>query len=135
MGRPRPTKHSKFEEAESPKASISKAEAVRRAVAAGKGAPGDGVAFIKDEYGIEMDNKTFSLNKAQQKSREAKREATGKGAPAPQVVPGTPIEGILTPPKLTPGADGTLIDVLEQMKPLIAQYGADQVKRIVDLLG
>ena len=27
------------------------------------------------------------------------------------------------------------IDTLEALKPLIAQYGADKVKRIVDLLG
>ncbi|WP_422930160.1 hypothetical protein [Singulisphaera sp. PoT] len=113
--------------------SVSKAEAVRRAVAAGNERPAEGVAYILDEFGIEMDNKTFSLNKAQQKSREARK---AEAAPAPRVESGRPIEGFLAPPprKMSSGG-GDLIEVMEKMKPLVAMHGADQVKRLVDLLG
>jgi hypothetical protein len=34
-----------------------------------------------------------------------------------------------------PAGERDLLDVMESMKPLIAQYGAERVKRIVDLLG
>ncbi|WP_422929655.1 hypothetical protein [Singulisphaera sp. PoT] len=110
---------------------VSKAEAVRRAVAAGNERPAEGVDYVLDEFGIEMDNKTFSLNKAQQKSRDAR-----KAESAPRVEGGRPIDGILAPPpRKAPSGGGDLIDVMERMKPLVAQHGAEQVKRLADLLG
>jgi hypothetical protein len=38
-------------------------------------------------------------------------------------------------PRLVPKGDGDLLDALKSMKPLIAQYGAEKVKEMVDLLG
>jgi hypothetical protein len=59
-----------------------------------------------------------------------------KSAPksATQRKPG-PIEDYQSPPEQPAGRDGNLLEALEQMKPLIAQYGPDHVKRMVDLLG
>ncbi|AGA26395.1 hypothetical protein [Singulisphaera acidiphila] len=51
---------------------MSQAEAVRQAIAVGMDAPSDGVEFIMAHFGIEMDNKKFSLAKSQQKIRDAK---------------------------------------------------------------
>jgi len=42
---------------------------------------------------------------------------------------------ISRPPKVVPTGDGDLLDALATMKPLIAHYGAEKVKKMVDLLG
>ena len=38
------------------------------------------------------------------------------------------------PPKVVPTSEGDLLEALEAMKPLVASLGADNVKKIVDLL-
>jgi hypothetical protein len=43
--------------------------------------------------------------------------------------------GFLSPPKIEARGDGDLIEALEALKPLIAQYGVDKVKRLVEVLG
>ena len=106
---------------------IKKAEAVRQAIAAGMDTPADGVAFIKAKFGIEMDTKTFSLNKSQQKARLAKGTIKLKRGRKPKV------EGYLAPPAKAKG-EGELLAALETMKPLVASLGADTVKRLADLL-
>ncbi len=115
-----------------PQESVSKAEAVRRAVAAGVETPAQGVDYVMKHFGIEMDNKTFSLNRSQQKSRQG-NHAVGK----PGRKPKASVEGYLAPPPKPKavGEEGDLIASLETLKPLIAQYGTDKVKRLVDLLG
>jgi hypothetical protein len=82
------------------------------------------------EFGIEMPPQHFSAVKSQQKKRD------GKPAGRPGRKPKG--EGNLAPtraPKIVPTGEGDLLDALMSMKPLIAQYGAERVKQMVDLLG
>lgn len=116
---------------------VSKAEAVRQALAAGMESPGDGVGFIKSNYGIDMEKQAFSSYKAQAKARDAKHsDAEPKGKPGRKPKAAS-VEGYLAPPPKprAVGEEGDLIASLETLKPLIASYGADKVKRLVDLLG
>jgi hypothetical protein len=121
---------------------ISKAAAVRDALEQGEESPEDGVAYIKKIHGIEMTRQTFSSYKAQEKSRQAKKqEAAPKAKPGrkPREVaaPSQAVEGYLAPPSKPPVVAGEtdLLAAMEAMKPLVASLGADKVKRIVDLLG
>jgi len=113
-------------------ATISKSEAVRRALAAGKELPDEGVAYIRQQFGIEIAKPHFSATKSQIKKREG---GPAKGNPGRK--PTTAAEGYLAPPpKQRPSDDAPdLIESLEALKPLVAEYGAEKVKRLVDLLG
>jgi hypothetical protein len=117
-------------EATPPTPTVSKAEAVRQAIAAGVQAPAEGVEHVMKHFGIQMDNKTFSLLRSQQKIRDAKKSGAKPGRkPA--------FEGYLAPPTApkVPGVQGDLLAAMEAMKPLVDSLGKEQVKRIVDLLG
>lgn len=115
--------------------SVSKAEAVRRAVAAGVESPAEGAAYVQEHFGIDMDNKTFSLNRSQQKIRDAKKQAAAKGKPGRKPIQA--VEGdMASPPKQgMAGGESELLAAMEAMKPLVDSMGKEQVKRIVDLLG
>ena len=76
----------------------------------------------------------FSATKSKLKSAEDTKKSAPKSAPKAATKP-RPVEDYQTPPEQPAGRDGNLLDALDQMKPLIAQYGPDQVKRMVDLLG
>src|SRR4051794_28185878 len=67
---------------------LSKAEAVRRALAAGHEGPQEGTAYIRDEFGIEVAPQHFSATKSQIKSREGARKAKGKPGRKPKGAPG-----------------------------------------------
>jgi hypothetical protein len=110
---------------------MSKADAVRAALSEGIEAPQEAVAFIKHRFGIEMGAQHFSSVKSQQKKREG-APAARRGRKPKQAA----ADGYVAPPPRPAASGGSdLLDAMEAMKPLIAQYGADQVKRIVDLLG
>ena len=118
---------------------MSKTDAIRAAIAEGIESPGGGVDFIRSRFGIEMSKGHFSATKSKLKSAEAAgaskdvaRKSTPKSATKRKP---EPVEDYQTPPEQPAGRDGNLLDALEQMKPLIAQYGPDHVKRMVDLLG
>src|SRR5688572_31949645 len=114
---------------------MSKTDAIRAAVAGGFESPGDGVDFIRRRFGIEMSKQHFSATKSKLKSTEgigAKKGGAGKATAKRK--PG-PVEGYLAPPERPAGGEGDLLELMESMKPMIAQHGADKVKRIVDLLG
>jgi hypothetical protein len=119
-------------ETAAPAPTITKAEAVRQALAAGKDSPSDGTGFIKSNYGIEITSQMFSSYKAQQKARDAKQSG---GAPAAKRgrKPKAAVEGYLAPPPRK--GESTLLDAMEAMKPLVASLGVEQVKRIAELLG
>jgi hypothetical protein len=113
---------------------ISKAEAVRKALAAGMDGPPEGTAYLQREFGIEMTSQMWSSYKSQEKARAAKHPEGMTGKPGRK--PKAAIEGYLAPPpKSSASGDGDLLDAMEAMKPLVASLGKDQVKRIVDLLG
>ena len=125
---------------------ISKAEAIRRSLAAGHDGPQEGTAYIRREFGIEITPQHWSATRSQIKSRAAKKQGSGGGETAkPKGRPGRKpreaatkgVEGYLAPPpKQAPaGGQGELLAAMEAMKPLVDSLGKDQVKRIVDLLG
>jgi len=116
----------------SAKKNISQAEAVRQAIAAGKDLPSDGTDFIMTNYGIDMTNQTFSSYKSQQKIRDNKQN--GHSSSGPKSSQG--VEGYLAPPsKRSLNGETDVLEALEAVKPLIAQHGVEQLKRMVDLLG
>lgn len=106
---------------------ITKSEAVRRAIAAGAEQPADGVPFIKTHFGLDISPMHFSAVKAGDKKKEAIKAKPGRKPKA--------IEGYLAPPAKPKGiGEGDLIAAIEAIKPLVAQHGADKVKRLVDVL-
>ena len=103
--------------------SISKTEAIRRALAEGYESPEAGTDYILKTFGLEIGRQHFSSTKSQLKSKEGKKKPGRK----PRAV----VEGYLAPPS---SGGPELLDAIEAMKPLVANLGPDQVKRIVDLL-
>jgi hypothetical protein len=105
---------------------MSKSAAARAALAAGIESPQKACAFILKRFGIEMSPQHFSAVKSQCKAANEAPAKKRKSA----------VEGYLAPPpnrSANSGAD--VLESLEALKPLIAQYGSDKVKRMVDLLG
>jgi len=117
MGRPRAAKQSRDAEPKSAKPeakAISKADSVRAALADGVDSPGDGVAFIKAKFGIDMPRMQFSAYKAQIRNREKKDSPAEKK------------------PKMTASEDDVIGDI-EAVKHLVERLGGDQVRRIIGL--
>ncbi|MBA3388952.1 MAG: hypothetical protein H0U02_06250 [Rubrobacter sp.] len=115
------------------KASISKTDAIRAALAEGMESPEDGTGFIKSRFGIEISKQHFSATKSQIKKKDGaaapkrKRAARGEKAPAPAPAP----QAAPTAQPATTGPD--MIGDLEAVKSLVKKLGAEQVRRIVGL--
>ena len=114
----------------------SKAEAARQAMKAGYQKPAQAVAWIKETFGIELNPQHFSAIKTNDKKKQeagaaAKAEPAKRGSRSSVI-----IEGYVAPPERprTPGEPDMLL-ALEGVKELVNQFGADRVKRMVDLLG
>lgn len=132
-----------FEEQEAPEAtapdkpgtvgeSISKSEAIRRALAAGIDTPTDGAQYIRRVFGIEVTSRHFSATKARQKNRDSKLSTPVRRRQNPKVESegGEPTP----PPQTHKEGEGDLLNTLEALKPMIARHGAEKLKRMVDLL-
>jgi hypothetical protein len=113
-----------------PVPTVTKAEAVRRALGAGAESPADGVAYVLKHFGITMDRKTFSLNKSQQKARSTKQPDTRDRGDEPP-----PSDARRLAPHGASRENEDVLNALETLKPLIAEHGPDKLKRMVDLLG
>lgn len=113
--------------------SISKAEAIRRAIAAGVEGPAAGAQYIRKEFGIELTPRHFSATKAQQKNRGSKSAVPVKRGRPPKIEP----EGgyLSPPPKPRSAGEADLLAAMEAIKPLVDKLGKEQAHRIVDLLG
>jgi hypothetical protein len=118
---------------------VSQSDAARAALDAGYDKPAEAVVYIKDRFGIDMNPQYFSAVKSRVMSNEeAPRKAS---APATKAKPGrkpgpAAIEGYVAPPEKprTAGEPDVLL-ALEGVKELVNQFGADKVRRMVDLLG
>lgn len=96
-----------------PQPLLTKTEAVRRAVAAGKSMPTEGAAWIKEQFGIEVAPNLFSTLKAQ--------AIKGKAAPKAKETPAAaPVGGV---------------DLARKVKALVAEYGAEQVAQMASVFG
>ncbi|WP_406698802.1 thioesterase [Singulisphaera sp. Ch08] len=112
---------------------IKKIDAAKAAIHEGFDSPQRAVAYIAKRYGIEIDPQHFSSIKSQLKKKlEATQSEMETGSKASGAV-----EGYLAPPPSPRPATGEpdLLDAMQSIKTLIAELGADKVKRIVDLLG
>ncbi|QEL19301.1 hypothetical protein [Limnoglobus roseus] len=100
---------------------ITKAEAVRKALAAGKESPSDGVAYLKSEFGIEISTAMFSTYKtAEKKKAEGKKSRTAKTV-EPEAKP------------TGKAAKGDTVEFVRQVKDLVDQYGVEAVKDLAQV--
>lgn len=115
--------------AEEPKPSITKAEAIRQAMAEGIDDIGEIADFIRAKYGHDMSKPMVSSYKAQQKARDAKK---AQAAPAPRR--GRPA-GFAAAPKTAALASskGDLIDDVVAVKQLVEKLGSGQVRKLIEL--
>jgi hypothetical protein len=133
MGRPKGAANKVAAKAAEPKQpepakAVSKADMVRAALADGIDKPGEGVAFIKAKFGIDLPKPMWSSYVAQQKARDRQsaEPATRTTKPKPAVLPVTKHGG---------GGETDLITAMEAIKPYVVEHGAERLKRIIDLLG
>jgi hypothetical protein len=105
---------------------MSKSAAARAALTEGIGSPQKACEFILKRFGIDMSPQHFSAVKSQWKAASEAPAKKKKSA----------VEGYLAPPpKRSANGGADVLESLEVLKPLIAQYGSDKVKRMIDLLG
>jgi hypothetical protein len=122
---------------ESTGTTFSKSEAARQAIAAGFEGPEEATDFIHKQFGIEMSRSHFSAVKSQIKAKNAAGGTPAlKGRPGRKPNSSAPVvtSHAARAQKTTGNGASDLLDALSTMKPLIAQFGADQVKKMVDLL-
>jgi hypothetical protein len=117
------------------KTTMTKAEACRAALAAGIEDAEKAQAFTLSKFGVEIKATDFALYKS--KAKQAGASAAPKGKPGRKPKAAAPVvEGYLAPP-VKPKAAGEpdILLALEGIKDLVSQYGADRVKRMVDIIG
>jgi hypothetical protein len=108
---------------------ITQKEAVKRAIAAGKDSPGDGVAYVKDQFGITLNNGAFSTIKSQlKKASGATTRGRKPGRPAASAN-GVARTGGMTSSGKTPNP----ADLARGVKLLVSQYGAEAVKSMAEV--
>lgn len=125
-------------DADEPK--MSKVDAIRAALAAGKESPDEGTTYIRDRFGLEISKTHWSATKSQLKKKEGagggtpKGKRAAKGGQTPAATPGTKPEPKRSARTETPTAPSPdMIGDLEAVKALVKKLGGEQVKRIVDL--
>lgn len=103
-------------------ATMSKAAAAKAALEAGIDSPKDAVEFALKKFGVEIKGADFSAVKSRLK---------GSADPAKRGRP----SGVATRSSTPTVASSDLLVGLQALKPLIAQFGADQLKQMIDVLG
>lgn len=108
---------------------VTKADAVRAALAEGIETPDEGIAFIKSRYGIDMGKAMFSSYKSQQKAKAGQsgvhRQGVRKG--------GRPRKAPETPASAATGVDVGIVADLAAVKRLVERMGAGQVREMIAL--
>jgi hypothetical protein len=94
-------------------AKLTKAEMVRQAIAAGHESPTAGVAWIRENHGVEVTPQAFSAYKAQEKERQERER-----------------QGIATPSADDTGNLGALVDALGK---LVQRWGLQKVDAALTL--
>src|SRR5689334_17278087 len=105
---------------------ISKMEAVRRTLAEGVQSPTDGVAFIKERFGLDVSTAMFGAYKSQLKAK-AGAGSKGKGKPG-RKLGRKPAEARAAAP-----AAGNPLEAARAVKEMVERYGAETVRGMVDL--
>ncbi|HEX4613567.1 MAG TPA: hypothetical protein VH092_35625 [Urbifossiella sp.] len=105
---------------------MSKADAVRAAVAGGKVKPQEACAWIKETYGIDIAPQHFSSYKSQQAK---------KGSGSPSGPRGRrPVDASEAAPNGRRIGHGGAAELARQVKSLVTQYGADEVSGMLAVL-
>lgn len=117
---------------------ISKMEAVRRTLAEGVESPTDGVSFIKERFGLEVNASMFGAYKSQLKAKERAGVGQGKPGRKPGNKPGRKPGAAGAKPGPQPGAvaapaAGNPLEAARQVKELVERYGAETVKGLADM--
>ncbi|MCE9567128.1 MAG: hypothetical protein K8U57_34430 [Planctomycetes bacterium] len=119
---------------------ITQSEAVKRAVAAGKGQPTEGVQYIKDNFKMEMTNQSFSTVKSKLNKGTGTTGKRGRPpgpakapAPAPASKPASASTPAHTNGKPTTTKTGDPAELALAVKNLVAQYGVETVKAMADV--
>lgn len=97
---------------------ITQKEAVKRAIAAGKELPKEGVEYIKATFGMELNPGAFSTLKTLLKSENGSSPKKKRGRPAASAT-ATPV--------MTKGKTANAAELARGVKALVAQHGADAV--------
>lgn len=109
---------------------VTKVAAVRAALAEGAESPELGVTFIRDRFGIEVGKQHFSAIKSRERKLQGISRMRGAGGPGRGRRKAMVVVARL-------GAAAGRIELLtdlEAVKRLVEQHGAENVKRMVDLL-
>jgi hypothetical protein len=118
------------------KGAITQSGAARAALEKGYEKPAEAVAYIKNTFGIDMNPQYFSAIKT--RTKDLHEAAPPKPAPARrgQKAKAARVEGYLAPPeKPKVAGEPDVLLALEGVKELVSQFGADKLKRMIDLLG
>jgi hypothetical protein len=102
--------------------SMTKADAVRAALAEGVEAPDEAIAFIKSRFGIEISKPHYSSYKSQLKAKAASQSRVNKVPRAPAA----------STPAVAKDDVGIVAD-LAAMKRLVEKLGVEQVKQMAGL--
>lgn len=112
--------------AEAGNGSMTKADAVRAAVAEGKLKPQEGCAWIKEKFDIDITPAHFSSYKSQEAKKTGTPDRRGRkpreAAAAVATQNGHPV------------APGGAVDLAKQLKSLVTRYGADEVSGMLAVL-
>jgi hypothetical protein len=155
MGRPRTAKHPKHAEPEdeiqeSPEEEAAvviepepagdapnKSEAARQAIDAGYDKPANALPWIKETFGIEIGGQHFSAIKSQYLKKQAAAPKTepAKRGRKPKAAAAVANGYVAPPEKPMAAGEPDLLLALEGVKELVSQFGADRVKRMVDIIG
>jgi hypothetical protein len=135
-------------DAADPRAKLTNREMVRNAILAGKTKPQDGVGWIRDEYGVEMNTNIFSTTKSQLKTAgeptrsqgEAARKPGKKRGRKPKATTAAVAQAPAAPksePRATVGQNHSMrhAEAARAVKDLVDKIGADEVRDLADLFG
>jgi hypothetical protein len=112
-----------------PAGKITQKEAVKQALAAGKDSPSDGVAYVKEQFGITLTNGAFSTLKTQLKKAAGGKTGAKRGRPKGGINP----VGISHPVKSSTNGVPNVASSIAALKVLCDQLGVDEVVAIAQL--
>ena len=124
MAKKKSTSEAPAAEGQQQQEKLTQKQAVQRALDAGKDSPAEGVAYVKENFGIALSNQAFSTLKSQLKraSGQGGSGRRGRGASG-----GRPTSG---------AANGRAnpADLARTLKQLMATYGAPAVSDMLAVL-
>ena len=126
---------------EAPAEKITQRVAVERALAAGKDTPTEGVAFVKEQFDITLNNGAFSTIKSQLKQAGGTTKSAGKrGRPAGSAngngAAHTTANGsapVRTGSASTAAVATNPAELAQAVKALVKQHGVETIKNMVDV--